>query len=67
MSSQSKQIAKHFLEKAGISINGSAPWDMQVKDDAVYSQVISHGSLGLGESYMRGWWDAPKLDEFFIK
>jgi len=24
-----------------------------------------HGSLGLGESYMDGWWDSDALDEFF--
>jgi hypothetical protein len=27
---------------------------------------MGHGSLGLGESYMEGWWDANVLDEFLV-
>ncbi|MBO8043077.1 class I SAM-dependent methyltransferase, partial [Pseudomonas aeruginosa] len=27
---------------------------------------MAHGSLGLGESYMDGWWDANVLDEFLV-
>ena len=25
------------------------------------------GSLGLGESYMDGWWDVPQLEEFICR
>ena len=53
------------LSKAGITIDGPNPWDIQVHDDRLYGRVIRGGSLGLGEAYMDGWWDAPKLDEFF--
>ncbi|NTU99353.1 cyclopropane fatty acyl phospholipid synthase, partial [Candidatus Falkowbacteria bacterium] len=28
-------------------------------------RVVKDGSLGLGESYMDGWWESEKLDEFF--
>lgn len=51
-----------LLEDTGIQINGPHPWDIQVHDDHFYRRVIAHGSLGLGESYMQGWWDAEDLD-----
>jgi cyclopropane-fatty-acyl-phospholipid synthase len=55
------------LESADVEINGRRPWDLQVHNDAVFSRVLSRGSLGLGESYMDGWWDCECLDEFFQK
>lgn len=48
-------------------INGDRPWDMQVKDDRIFRRVVLYGSLGLGESYMDGDWDARQLDEFFSR
>ena len=56
-----------ILEVAGIGLNGPAPWDLQVHNNGFYERLISEGSLGLGESYMDGWWDAPALDEFFAR
>lgn len=56
-----------ILNQAGIEINGSNPWDIQVHNPKLYNRVIRQGSLGLGESYMEGWWDAEKPDEFFTK
>lgn len=50
---------------AGIEINGSAPWDMRIHDDAVYRLILTKGSIGLGESYMAGLWDCERLDLFF--
>lgn len=56
-----------MLLDVGIAVNGDNPWDMQVHDERVYDRVLSDGSVGLGESYMEGWWDVPKLDVFFTK
>lgn len=53
-----------LLQQAGICLNGNQPWDMCVHDDRVYSRILAQGSLGLGESYMDGWWDCEQLDEF---
>src|SRR5262249_4359716 len=39
------------------------PWDLQVRDERFYDRVIAEGTLGLGESYMDGWWDCAQLDE----
>jgi cyclopropane-fatty-acyl-phospholipid synthase len=58
---------EELLEKAGIRINGSRPWDMQVHAAGVLNKIISGGSLALGESYMDGEWDVEQLDEFFTR
>lgn len=61
---RSKEIVEELLKKAGVAINGTNPWDIQVKDDRLYGRILTQGSLGLGEAYMDGWWDAERLDQF---
>lgn len=56
-----------FLHEADIKINGSRPWDIQVHDERLYNRVLGQGTLGLGEAYMDGWWEAPHLDEFIAR
>lgn len=56
-----------LLSKAGITINGSHPWDIQVHNERTYGRILSGGSMGLGESYMDGWWDCPRLDEMLTR
>ena len=60
-------FVKEILEIAGVSINGSNPWDIQIKNKNFYNRVLSQGSLGLGESYMEEWWDCDDIDELFFK
>ena len=55
--SDSKQICEELLKLADIKINGNRSWDIQVHNNKVYSRILKKGSLGLGESYMDGWWD----------
>jgi len=62
-----KQQAQRLLDPAGITINGTNPWDIQVHDERLYARVLRQGSIGLGEAYMDGWWDAPALDQFAQK
>jgi len=52
---------------ADVNVNGDRPWDITVHDERMYTRVLSEGSLGLGESYMDGWWDCKALDQFFHK
>ena len=59
--------ALKILASAGIEENGSQPWDLQVHDPRLYWRILTQGSLGLGESYMDGWWDCEALDEFFAR
>ncbi|WP_334179847.1 cyclopropane fatty acyl phospholipid synthase [Pseudoxanthomonas sp.] len=51
-----------LLADADVRIGGERPWDMQVHDPRFHARVLGQGSLGLGESYMDGWWDAVSLD-----
>lgn len=62
-----KSRAQALLEPAGITIDGDGPTDLTVHDDRLYARVFAHGSLGLGEAYMDGWWDAPDLPGFFTR
>jgi len=48
---------------AGVNIGGSKPQDIDVLDNRFYSQVIRYRELGLGESYMDGWWDCKRIDQ----
>ena len=63
----SKEKIEQLLSKAGVELNGSNPWDLQVHDERVYDRIFSSGSLGIGESYMDGWWDVEDLPTFFEK
>ncbi|HEY0180974.1 MAG TPA: class I SAM-dependent methyltransferase, partial [Dokdonella sp.] len=56
-----------LLAAAGVRIGGDAPTDIRVHDERLYARVVAHGSLGLGESYMDGWWDVDDLDGFLFK
>ena len=63
----SKIFQKHvekLLNLADIRINGDQPWDIQIHNNKFYGRVLMQGALGLGESYMDGWWDCDALDEF---
>lgn len=62
-----QERCQSILNKAGIKIGGFRPWDMQVHDNRFYARVLAEGSMGLGESYMDGWWDAEALDQFFFR
>ena len=56
-----------LLHEAGIQAGGSRPWDIRIHDPRFHARVLAQGSLGLGESYMDGWWDAPSLDGLLVK
>jgi len=53
--------------RADIQINGKRPWDIQVHHPDLYRRLLLEGSLGLGESYMNGWWDSEQLDELICR
>lgn len=56
-----KNVAQ-LLDSADVRIGGDRPWDIQVHNPRVYPRLLVQGSLGLGESYMDGWWDCLSLD-----
>ncbi|WP_291097856.1 MULTISPECIES: cyclopropane fatty acyl phospholipid synthase [unclassified Flavobacterium] len=62
-----KAAVQELISETGITINGNKPYDIQVHNPKFYQRVLSQGSLGVGESYMEGWWDCEDLDTFFNK
>ncbi len=65
--SRSERVVRSLLEMAQISVGDVNDWDLQIHDRRFYRRVLSEGSMGLGESYMDGWWDCRRLDLFFEK
>ncbi len=57
-----QQRVGNLLAEADVTMGGSRPWDIQVHDPHFHARVLAQGSLGLGESYIEGWWDAASLD-----
>lgn len=62
-----KEAIAGLLAQADIQINGSRPWDVQVRNDELFSRVLQQGTLGAGEAYMDGWWDCERMDEMFYR
>lgn len=60
-------VVKEALAHADIELNGKKPWDITVHDKRLYRRILRERQLGLGEAYMDGWWDAPKVDEFIAR
>jgi cyclopropane-fatty-acyl-phospholipid synthase len=63
----SKGLIQKILDSADVRINGSRPWDIQVHNEELYSRILRKGTLGVGESYMDGWWDCEELDEMIYR
>jgi cyclopropane-fatty-acyl-phospholipid synthase len=61
MKEKYKKIAEEILSLAEVEINGNNPWDIQIHNNEFYRRVITEGELGLGETYMDGWWDSEKV------
>ena len=60
-----ERAATNLLARVDVRINGDRPWDVRIHDRRTFRRVLSQWSLGLGESYMDGWWDCDALDELF--
>ena len=56
-----RRLERGFAE-CGVDIDGPNAWDIQVHNEDFYARVVAEGALGLGESYMDGWWDVRDLD-----
>lgn len=65
--SASRRLIESALATIGVEINGSQPWDIQVRHDGFFGRALEGAGLGLGESYMEGWWDCQALDELVAR
>lgn len=62
-----QDAVESLLNMADVEINGSRSWDIQVHDQRFFRRVLADTSLGLGESYMDGWWSCERLDELIYR
>jgi len=62
-----EEVVGSLLSYADIKINGKNPWDLIVHDNRFYKRLFKDVERSLGETYMEGWWDCEKLDDFFFK
>ncbi|MDI6804765.1 MAG: cyclopropane fatty acyl phospholipid synthase [Bacteroidota bacterium] len=67
MNNKYQKLTEEILGLADVKINGTNPWDILVHDERFYKRVITEVELGVGESYMDGWWDAENVDDFIYK
>lgn len=52
---------------ADVRFNGDRPWDLQVHNPQLYPALLRHGSLALGDGYVRGDWDCERIDELICR
>jgi cyclopropane-fatty-acyl-phospholipid synthase len=64
---QAKTVVGEVFAQAGVAIDGTAAHDIRVHDQRFYARLVRDGSLGLGESYVDGWWDCDQLDELIAR
>ncbi len=62
-----KAIVEDMLSRVDVQVNGPNPWDIRVNDNRMYGRILRDKNLGLGESYMDGWWECPRLDELIYR
>ena len=58
-----KSRLENLLALGDVRIGGDRPWDITVNNERFYRSALAGGSVGLGESYVEGWWDCAQLDE----
>ncbi len=61
------RLAEDLLARADIQIGGDRPWDIRTMSAEVPERALAQGSIGLGEAYMDGQWEANQLDAFFTR
>jgi cyclopropane-fatty-acyl-phospholipid synthase len=62
-----RELVEEILASVGIRVNGKRIFDIQVKNEDFFKRFIKEGTLGLGESYVEGWWECDRLDEMFAR
>jgi cyclopropane-fatty-acyl-phospholipid synthase len=60
-----RSFIQNAFAEAGVNMDGKNPWDIKIHDERFFPRVFHQHSLGLGESYVDGWWDVERLDLLF--
>lgn len=63
----SEDHVREVLATVDVKIDGVRPWDIKIHDRRLFNRVFAEGSLGVGESYMDGWWDVDDLGELMYR
>jgi cyclopropane-fatty-acyl-phospholipid synthase len=61
-SSSAEAIVRELFALAGITVGGTEPGDIRVRDPRFYERVLRDASIGFGEAYMDEWWETDALD-----
>jgi len=62
-----EKILSGLLAKTGVEVSSSELADIIVRDRSFCREVLLTGSMGLGDSYIKGKWDSDNLDEVIYK
>jgi cyclopropane-fatty-acyl-phospholipid synthase len=62
-----RDVLADWLADADIGIDGARAWDLRVHDERLWNRILADGTLGLGEAYVDGWWDAERVDELVAR
>lgn len=63
----SKKTIEALLSRAGVRLNGDRPFDIRIRDERCYDRILAETHLGVGESYMDGWWECEDLSELIAR
>ncbi|MCB9714482.1 MAG: cyclopropane fatty acyl phospholipid synthase [Myxococcales bacterium] len=64
---RAEAVVRELFEYAGIDIGGGSRGHMIVHDERFYERFLRDKSIGLGESFMDGWWTTDALDVLIEK
>ena len=67
MTSSAKRFVLDQIARAGVSLAPAPDAELTIHDERLFARLLRDGTLGLGESYMDGWWDAEPLDSVLFK
>ncbi len=59
--------SREVFSAAGILLDGSEPAALRVHNREFYQRFLRDGTLGLGESFMDGWWDCDDIPAMMAK
>lgn len=60
---KSRELVEALFSHADIRIDGDRRFDIRVLNEDFFARVLGDGDLGMGESYVEGWWECDAVDE----
>ena len=55
------------LAEVDVKLGGKRPWDLRIHNPKTYIRIARQGSLGIGETFMDGWWECDDLVEMLAR